>query len=298
MVAKKRLGRGLDALLPKGLPKESPEEQASTETKDTRSRGNLDEVPIEFIRAGKYQPRTHFAEESIEELAESIKAQGVMQPIVLRPVDSGRYEIIAGERRWRAAQRAGMEKIPAVIRDVDDESALAMSLIENIQREDLNPLEEATALQRLVDDFQFTHQEVAEAVGKSRSAVTNTLRLTHLADPVAEMLVRGDLEMGHARALLTLEQDNQAEIARSIVAKGLNVRQTEALVRNLGKSAAKNAGTRPVDSDTRRLEQNLGQQIGQPVQIKHSRKGKGKLIISYSSLDELDGILGRMGYQE
>lgn len=299
MVAKKRLGRGLDALLPKGLSKEPVrEEQPQDGSTETESRGNLDEVPIEFIRPGKYQPRTHFSEESIEELAESIKAQGVMQPIVLRPVDSDRYEIIAGERRWRAAQRAGMEKIPAVIRKVDDESALAMSLIENIQREDLNPLEEAIALQRLVDDFQFTHQEVAQAVGKSRSAVTNTLRLTHLADPVAEMLVRGDLEMGHARALLTLEQDDQAEVARSIVAKGLNVRQTEALVRNLGKPASKTTGAQPVDADTRRLEQNLGQQIGQPVQIKHSRKGKGKLIISYSSLDELDGILGRIGYQD
>lgn len=295
MVAKKRLGRGLDALLPKGTPKGTSEEIAESPKRES---GNLDEVPIEFIQPGKYQPRTHFAEESIEELAESIKSQGVMQPIVLRPVGSDRYEIIAGERRWRAAQRSGMEKIPAVVRQVDDESALAMSLIENIQREDLNPLEEAKALQRLVDDFQFTHQEVAEAVGKSRSAVTNTLRLTHLADPVAEMLVRGDLEMGHARALLTLEQDDQAEVARGIVAKGLNVRQTEALVRNLGNTATKGSGNQSVDADTRRLEQNLGQQIGQPVQIKHSRRGKGKLIISYSSLDELDGILGKMGYRE
>lgn len=292
MVGKKRLGRGLDALLPKEKANSDPKSSGS------ESRGNLDEVPVEWIKPGKYQPRTHFAEESIEELAESIKAQGVMQPIVLRALDTDRYEIIAGERRWRAAQRAGMEKIPAVIRQVDDESALAMSLIENIQREDLNPLEEATALQRLIDDFQFTHQEVAQAVGKSRSAVTNTLRLNHLAEPVAEMLVRGDLEMGHARALLTLEQVDQAEVARNIVAKGLNVRQTEALVRNFGKPATKSAGTQAVDPDTRRLEQNLGQQIGQPVQIKHSKKGKGKLIISYSSLDELSGILGKMGYEE
>jgi ParB family chromosome partitioning protein len=178
MAAKKRgLGRGLNAMLPK------KEEVAPPKT-------GLDEIPIEFIQPGKYQPRTYFAEESIAELSDSIKAQGVIQPIVLRPIGDDRYEIIAGERRWRAAQLAGIEKIPAVIRTVDDESALAMSLIENIQREDLNPLEEATALQRLIDDFQFTHQEVADAVGKSRSAVTNTLRLTQLALPVAEMLVR------------------------------------------------------------------------------------------------------------
>jgi len=289
MVGKKRLGRGLDALLPKEKTAAKP---------DGERHGSLDEVPVEWIRPGKYQPRTHFAEESIEELAESIKAQGVMQPIVLRALDANQYEIIAGERRWRAAQRAGMEKIPAVIRQVDDESALAMSLIENIQREDLNPLEEATALQRLIDDFQFTHQEVAEAVGKSRSAVTNTLRLTHLAGPVVEMLIRGDLEMGHARALLTLEQDEQTDIARTIVAKGLNVRQTEALVRNIGKPASKSHKPAGSDPDTRRLEENLGQQIGQPVQIRHSKKGRGKLIISYSSLDELSGILGRMGYEE
>ncbi len=299
MVGKKRLGRGLDALLPRDKsPKDKAQKEQTTQENSANNRSNLDEIPVEWIKPGKYQPRTHFAEESIEELAESIKAQGVMQPIVLRPLDTNQYEIIAGERRWRAAQRAGMEKIPAVIREVDDESALAMSLIENIQREDLNPLEEAIALQRLIDDFQFTHQEVAEAVGKSRSAVTNTLRLTHLAEPVAEMLTRGDLEMGHARALLTLEQDEQADVARTIVAKGLNVRQTEALVRSIGKPASTSKKGGGPDADTRRLEDNLGQQIGQPVQIKHSKKGKGKLIISYSSLDELSGILGRMGYEE
>ena len=226
MVAKKRgLGRGLDALLPKR------EKAAPLKT-------GLEEVPIEFIQAGKYQPRTYFADESIAELSDSIKAQGMIQPIILRPIADDRYEIIAGERRWRAAQLAGLEKVPAVIRTVDDESALAMSLIENIQREDLNPLEEATALQRLIDEFQFTHQEVADAVGKSRSAVTNTLRLTHLAAPVAEMLVAGDLEMGHARALLTLVTTDQVEVARQVVARGLNVRQTEELVRAAGKSGA------------------------------------------------------------
>ena len=286
MAAKKRgLGRGLNAMLPK------KEEVAPPKT-------GLDEIPIEFIQPGKYQPRTYFAEESIAELSDSIKAQGVIQPIVLRPIGDDRYEIIAGERRWRAAQLAGMEKIPAVIRTVDDESALAMSLIENIQREDLNPLEEATALQRLIDDFQFTHQEVADAVGKSRSAVTNTLRLTQLALPVAEMLVAGDLEMGHARALLTLEVNEQVAVAKQVVARGLNVRQTEELVRAAVKTTGATGVKRARDADTRRLEQNLGQTLGQPVQIRHTKKGTGKLVISYSSLDELDGILSKMGYQE
>ena len=286
MVAKKRgLGRGLDTLLPM-MEKAAPHQIG------------LEEIPIEFIQPGKYQPRTYFAEESIAELSDSIKAQGLIQPIVLRPIGDDRYEIIAGERRWRAAQLAGIEKIPAVIRTVDDESALAMSLIENIQREDLNPLEEATALQRLIDDFQFTHQEVADAVGKSRSAVTNTLRLTQLAPPVAEMLVAGDLEMGHARALLTLEVNGQVAVAKQVVARGLNVRQTEELVRAAGKTTG-GTGVKPgQDADTRRLEQSLGQTLGQPVQIRHTKKGTGKLVISYSSLDELDGILSKMGYQK
>ena len=286
MVTKKRgLGRGLDALLPK------KEEVAPPKT-------GLEEIPIEYIQPGKYQPRAYFSEESIAELSNSIKAQGIIQPIVLRPIADERYEIIAGERRWRAAQLAGLAKVPAVIRTVDDDSALAMSLIENIQREDLNPLEEATAFQRLIDDFQFTHQEVADAVGKSRSAVTNTLRLTQLAPPVAEMLVAGDLEMGHARALLTLEVNEQVAVAKQVVARGLNVRQTEELVRAAGKTAGA-TGVKPArDADTRRLEQNLGQTLGQPVQIRHTKKGTGKLVISYSSLDELDGILSKMGYQE
>lgn len=288
MVTRKRgLGRGLDALLPKENKTEAGES------------GDIPgEVPLEWIRPGKYQPRTHFSEESIEELAESIKAQGVVQPILLRPLDTDRYEIIAGERRWRAAQRAGLEKIPAVVRRVDDESAVAMSLIENIQREDLNPLEEATALRRLIDEFQYTHQEAADAVGKSRSTVTNLLRLVHLAKPVADMLVRRDLEMGHVRALLTLEQQAQAEVADAILARGLNVRQTEALVRSIGKPLPPSGQPVSVDADTRRLEENLGQQLGQPVQVRHSKSGRGKLIITYNSLDELDGILSRMDYQE
>lgn len=286
MVVKKRgLGRGLDALLPR-------------EEKPKPDKSGLDEIPIEWIKPGKYQPRTYFSDDSIAELAASIKAQGIIQPIVVRPAGENSFEIIAGERRWRAAQKAGLEKVPAVIRDADDESALAMSLIENIQREDLNPLEEARALQRLVEDFQFTHQEVAEAVGKSRSAVTNMLRLTHLPGPIAEMLVHGDIEMGHARALLTLDQQAQLNVANQIVAGGLNVRQTEELVRNFGKSPKKNRPAPGSDSDTRRLEERLGQTLGQPVQIRHTSKGTGRLIISYSSLDELDGVLAKIGYEE
>ena len=284
MVAKKRgLGRGLDALLP-------PEETAS-------ATAGLLEIPIEWIKPGKYQPRVYFAEESIAELAASIKAQGIIQPIVLRPVGDESFEIIAGERRWRAAQLAGLAKIPAVVRKVDDDAMIAMSLIENIQREDLNPLEEAGALQRLIDDFGFTHQEVADAVGKSRSGVTNMLRLTHLAKPVADMLMHGEIEMGHARALLTLTASRQEEVARTVIEKGLNVRQTEELVRGLdrAKTAKRQLG---IDPDTRRLQENLAMSLGQPVQIQHTARGKGKLVISYNSLDELDGILARMGYQE
>ena len=290
MAVKKRgLGRGLDALLPKG--KDPADESGGT---------GLGEIPVEWIQPGKYQPRHYFSEESLAELAASIKAQGVIQPVLLRVLGKDSYEIIAGERRWRAAQMAGLSRIPAVIRnDANDEAALAMSLIENIQREDLNPLEEARALQRLIEEFQFTHQKLADAVGKSRTAVTNSLRLINLAVPVAEMLEQGKLEMGHARALLALDSGDQPEAARLVVSKELNVRQTEALVKNFGEpSAGKKGKAESGDGDTRRLERNLGQQLGQPVQIKHSKAGKGKMVISYSSLDELDGILDRLGYKD
>lgn len=284
MAVKKRgLGRGLDALLPR--------EEARSST------GGLDEIPLEFISPGRFQPRQYFSEESLAELADSIRAQGVMQPIVLRATGKDRYEIIAGERRWRAAQQAGLEKIPAVVREVEDEAVLAMSLIENIQREDLNPLEQAVALQRLLQEFQLTHQEIADAVGKSRSAVTNTLRLTQLPSAVAEMLAAGDLEMGHARALLALPLEQQTSAARTIASRGMSVRQAEALVRDLGRKPSK-AQTRTKDADTQRLEQNLSELLGQPVAIRQGGKGKGKLIINYNSLDELDGVLSRLGYRE
>lgn len=297
MVAKKRgLGRGLDAL----LGSDSRSTRTAPETTDTGAssaavKNGLSEIPVEWIRPGKYQPRKVMDEDALQDLAASIKAQGVMQPIVLRAIGEDRYEIIAGERRWRATQLAGLDKVPAVIKDVSDEAAVAMSLIENIQREDLNPMEEALALQRLIEEFELTHQQVADAVGKSRTAVTNFLRLINLGRDAAEMLARGDLEMGHARAILTLPDDRQSAVAREVVSKGLSVRQTEALVRKLAAQKSKPAPKPSGDTDTRHLEQRLGSKIGQPVSIAHTAGGKGKLIISYSSLDELDGILVHFG---
>lgn len=292
---KRGLGRGLDALLGPGIDGfEASGTDASGQAGDA---GGLRELPVERLRPGKYQPRSSFSAESVSELAASIRARGIMQPIVVRSVEPQGYEIIAGERRWRAAQQAGLDRVPVLVRDVDDEAALAMSLIENIQREDLNALDQARALTRLTDEFQFTHQQIAAAIGKSRSAITNLLRLTSLAEPVADMLMRGDLEMGHARALLTLETSAQVGVARKVVKNGLSVRQTEEMVRRYiqpGKPAV-----RPVvDADTRRLEENLSHKLGQPVQVRHTRKGHGRLIISYGSLDELDGILSRIGYEE
>ncbi|MFT7139175.1 MAG: ParB family chromosome partitioning protein [Sulfitobacter sp.] len=288
MVAKKRgLGRGLDALL--GAEKRSVQLGASHPSKSI-----LEEVPIEWIRPGKYQPRQTMDDEALQELAASIKAQGVMQPIVLRSVGENRYEIIAGERRWRATQLAGLDKIPAVIKEVNDEAAVAMSLIENIQREDLNPMEEALALQRLIEEFDLTHQQVADAVGKSRTAVTNFLRLINLSPEVAQMLAHGDIEMGHARALLSLSFEQQGSVAREIAAQHLNVRQAEALVRKLLSGKPTKAGVK-VDADTRSLENKLAERLGQKVNLQHTAKGKGKLIISYNSLDELDGILHHFG---
>ena len=229
----------------------------------------------------------------LEELANSIRAQGVMQPIVVRPIAAGRYEIIAGERRWRASQQAGLETIPAMVREVPDEAAIAMALIENIQREDLNPIEEAVALQRLQQEFELTQQQVADAVGKSRTSVTNLLRLIALPEEVKTLLSHGDLEMGHARALLGLPAARQAEGARHVVARGLTVRQTEALVRQWlnGKPGAKQE---KADPDIARLEQRLAEKLGSPVQIRHGSKGKGQLVIRYSSLDELQGVLAHI----
>jgi ParB family chromosome partitioning protein len=289
MAVKKRgLGRGLDALL-SGPTASALEAQAvRLEEKE------LKYLPLDVIQRGKYQPRRDMDPQALEELAQSIRAQGVMQPIVVRPIGNDRYEIIAGERRWRASQQAGQERIPAMVREVPDETAIAMALIENIQREDLNPLEEAMALQRLQQEFQLTQQQVAEAVGKSRVTVTNLLRLISLPEGIKTMLAHGDLEMGHARALLGLPEDRQLEGARHVVARGLTVRQTEALVRQWLNTSEQPKAEPSSDPDIIRLEQRLAERLGSPVQIKHGQKGKGQLVIRYSSLDELQGVLAHI----
>ena len=289
-VKKKGLGRGLDALLGSsvGTVEPSPEE---TPEKALR------ELPLDLIQRGRYQPRTDMDPAALEELAASIRAQGVLQPIVVRPMSgSGRYELMAGERRWRAAQLAGLQDIPAVIRDVPDQAAMAIALIENIQRENLNPVEEAHALQRLVDEFEMTHQQAADAVGRSRAAVSNLLRLLDLSSEVKNLLEHGDLEMGHARALLALSGDRQAQAARQVVAKGLSVRETEHLVRRLLQTASSvdRRESPAVDPDIRRLQDDLSAQLGAIVKIQHTARGKGRLVVHYNSLDELDGILNHI----
>jgi ParB family transcriptional regulator, chromosome partitioning protein len=288
MAAKKRgLGRGLDALLGGTSVAALQEEAAQVDNSE------LQYVPLELIQRGKYQPRRDMDQTALEELAASIRAQGVMQPIVLRPIGGGRFEIVAGERRWRASQLAGQDKIPAMVRELPDEAAIAMALIENIQREDLNPIEEAVALQRLQQEFELTQQQVADAVGKSRVTITNLLRLIALPEEIKTLLSHGDLEMGHARALLGLPLEQQVEAARHVVARGLTVRQTEALVRQW--LTAKPAPTKAkADPDISRLEQRLAERLGSPVQIKHGSKGKGQLVIRYNSLDELQGVLAHI----
>lgn len=285
MAAKKRgLGKGLDALLG---------DRKSTELGAIGGNEELRKLPVDLIQRGQYQPRQEFDEEALEDLANSIRAQGVVQPILVRPLSNGEsYEIIAGERRWRASQLAGLHEIPVVLRQIDDQTAMCMALIENIQREDLNPLEQAQGLSRLLDEFDMTHEGIADAVGRSRSTVTNLLRLLELDSRVKNMLVEGKLEMGHARALLTLPAAKQAAMASKIVSQGLSVRATEALVRKGGaggkKSSPKKASK---DPDTQRLENELGEKLGASVNIRHSKGGKGVLEIAYNSLDELDGIL-------
>jgi len=289
MAVKKRgLGRGLDALL-SGPTVSALEEQAvKIDLKE------LQHLPVELIQRGKYQPRRDMDPQALEELAHSIRSHGVMQPIVVRPVGDERYEIIAGERRWRATQQAGLDTIPAMVREVPDEAAIAMALIENIQREDLNPLEEALALQRLQQEFELTQQQVADAVGKSRVTVANLLRLITLPEAIKTMLGHGDLEMGHARALLGLEENRQEEGARHVVARGLTVRQTEALVRQWLSDKPDPVEPGKPDPDIARLEQRLAERLGSAVQIRHGTKGKGQLVIRYNSLDELQGVLAHI----
>ncbi|MCB1706283.1 MAG: ParB/RepB/Spo0J family partition protein [Halioglobus sp.] len=295
-VKKRGLGRGLDALL--GASKTAQSAAAEglpvSVTAGVAADAPLRELPVDLIQRGKYQPRRDMDPESLRELADSIVAQGVMQPIVVRPISDRKFEIIAGERRWRATQLAGLDVIPAVIRDVSDQAAIAMALIENIQREDLNPIEEAASLQRLQREFELTQQEVATAVGKSRSTVANLLRLMTLQEDVRRLVEHGDLEMGHARALLALEGSHQSAAARTVVGKGLTVRQTEALVRNLQAEKTQPAPDRQVDPNIRHLQDDLSQRLGAAVTIQHSAKGSGKLVLSYNSLDELDGILSHI----
>ena len=289
MATKKRgLGRGLDALLGGASVSAMQEEAAKVDTRE------LQHLPLDLIQRGKYQPRRDMDPQALEELAQSIKNHGVMQPIVVRPVSGGRFEIIAGERRWRASQQAGLEKVPALVREVPDEAAIAMALIENIQREDLNPIEEAVALQRLQQEFQLTQQQVADAIGKSRVSISNLLRLIALPEEIKTLLSHGDLEMGHARALLGLPAEQQVEGARHVVARGLTVRQTEALVRQWLSSKETPKAEVKVDPDISRLEQRLAERLGSPVQIKHGQRGKGQLVIRYSSLDELQGVLAHI----
>jgi ParB family chromosome partitioning protein len=294
MSAKKRgLGRGLNALL-----REANTEATSSETNESGQTlgdyATLKKLPVELIQRGQYQPRRDIEPEALEELADSIKAQGVMQPIVVREIAPQKYEIIAGERRWRASQLAGLDTIPALVRELNDETALAMALIENIQREDLNAMEEAIALHRLQTEFELTQQEVATAVGKSRSTVANFLRLMSLPKETQTLLERGDIEMGHAKALLGLPQDQQAAAARWVVAKGLTVRETEAYVARLLEGGTQSKEKPTQDPNIKALESELASKLGAKVQIQHGRKGKGKLVLAYNSLDELDGILAHI----
>ena len=287
--AKRRgLGRGLDALLTSNKEIDGATQSNLTSVDDSE----LQYLPIEQLQQGKYQPRKDMSAEALEDLSNSIRSQGIIQPIVVRNVDTNTYEIIAGERRWRAAQIAEIDKIPCIIKNVEGEAAIAIALIENIQREDLNAMEEAIALERLLTEFELTHQEVANAVGKSRTAVSNLLRLNKLNEDVKTLLEHGDIEMGHARALLALEDDIQTNTARIVVAKDLTVRETETLIKKI-QAPEKIVEETVKDPDTKSLEQNLSEKFGSQVTISHNKKGKGKLVISYTNLDELDGIVAR-----
>ena len=284
MARHKGLGRGLDALL--GTAREMNEGEE-----------RLAQLPLASLRPGKYQPRTRMDQASLEELAESIRARGVIQPLVVRPVGEGQYEILAGERRWRAARLAGLERLPAIVRDVPDEAALGIGLIENIQREDLNPIEEASGLKRLIDEFKLTHEEAAKAVGRSRAGVTNLLRLLELAPAVQAFVQDGRIDMGHARALLAVSRARQVELAHLVAEKGLSVRETERLVQESTTAPRPPRGghaSAALDADTRRLQEQLSERLGASVQLRPRSGGRGSIVIDYGSLDELDGLLERL----
>jgi ParB family transcriptional regulator, chromosome partitioning protein len=311
---KPTLGRSLAALLPNTFAQAPASPGATTGSPGAPSSGSpalapgdeLAKLPLDLLQRGKYQPRVDMRQETLQELADSIKAQGVVQPIVVRPVgtpatgESQRYEIIAGERRWRASQIAGLPDIPAIIRHIPDEAAIAVALIENIQREDLNSLEEARALDRLINEFQLTHQQCADAIGRSRAAVSNLLRLLEAAPEVCEMVATHSLEMGHARALLGLtNKRKQAEVAAIVAKRGMSVRDTEAMVRRLqqpsgGATSQGDSATGSVDANVSKLEQDLAEKLGAKVTIQHAASGKGKVVVTYNSLDELDGILAHI----
>jgi ParB family chromosome partitioning protein len=288
MAVKKRgLGKGLDALLG---------QHAASDLAAINNGNELRYLPVDLLQRSTFQPRQNFDRTALQELADSITSQGIVQPVVVRPILAGeKFEIIAGERRWRAAQLAGLHEIPAIVRNMDEQTAMCLALIENIQRQDLNPLEEARAMSRLMQEFTMTHEAVAEAVGRSRSTVSNLLRLLELPDQVKGLLESGKLEMGHARALLVLPVGQQITVAEAVVAKGLSVRKTEALVRHLqaGAAAPKKTAKKP-DANIRLLETNLSERLGSPVKITHTGKGKGTVQISYNSLNELDGILSKI----
>ena len=286
---KSPLGRNLSSMLSKAALQHAADNAAS----EPSGRDSLRALPLDLISPGSYQPRSFFDADRLEELAESIRHQGVIQPVIVRVSGDNTYELIAGERRWRAAQIAGIKNIPAIIREVPDEIAIAMALVENIQREDLNPIEEATALRRLVDEFQMTHQEAGDAVGRSRPTVSNLLRLLELSGEVRELVDARHLEMGHARALLTLEPSMQARAAREVVKKGLSVRETEQLVRRMKNPPEQK--TQALDPDIQHLQDKLAEKLCARVKLTHNASGKGKMVIAYHSADELEGILERLG---
>ena len=311
MARKRGLGRGLDALLGGGASKKTKQSESddtasvAVDTKQTPKTtthtapagdGEMRTLSVDLIQRGKYQPRTNMHKESLDELADSIREQGVVQPIVVRAISKDKYEIIAGERRWRASQIAGLQEVPCVVRVVNDRAAIAMALIENIQRENLNPMEESKSLQRLIDEFKMTHQQAAEAVGRSRTGVTNLLRLQELDPRVISLVESGSLEMGHARCLLALKGDEQAQSAQEVYSKGLSVRETEQLVRKQQEPKSEKAkpATAEIDPNIKHLQDKLSEKLGADVQIQHTPSGKGKLQIKYNSSDELDGILERI----
>ncbi|WP_261925179.1 ParB/RepB/Spo0J family partition protein [Shewanella sp. NFH-SH190041] len=292
-IKKRGLGKGLDALLSTSHAASQKQQNLATEMQTKPEKDTLVQLDLDLLQPGKYQPRRDMSQAALEELAESIRTQGIIQPIVVRPLSENQYEIIAGERRWRAAQIAGLDKVPCIVKVIPDESAVVIALIENIQREDLNAMEEAVALHRLIEEFELTHQQIATAVGKSRTTITNLLRLTALNEPVKRLLENGDIDMGHARALLAIPGDEQTQLARLVASKELTVRETEQLV-NKALNPVESPENPVKDPDVSRLENQLIEKLGAKVSITYNQKGRGKIVINYQNLAELDGILSKI----